>query len=196
MGNIKIILTFCFAFISCNIYSQARRIKSDVLLTNASCARVKNYDFKSRLEMFPLKSTSQIIIVAHRTKDGELGEELQKYLNSIKIGQDTLNLKEFEEVKMLNLSQIERLTDVIFNYSHKGKYYVFSDVKCYEPRNAIIFLDYNNKVLGFIEICFGCDHLRTSDKRINIGDFCTEKYNLIRDIFLESRIKYGITEVE
>jgi hypothetical protein len=146
--------------------------------------------------MYPFGNTTQIIVVSHRTKNGMIGEELQKYLDSVKIGQDSINLKEFEQHISLNLAQIEKLTDVIFNYSHKGKEYAITNTMCYQPRNAIIFLDNNNKILGFIEICFGCNHLRTSDKRIDIGDYCEQKYDLIKDIFRESGIKYGITEVE
>lgn len=194
--KIKTLILLLLVFTSCNIYSQKKSNERDILMDNANCVRSKNIGFKNCLKMFPFQITSQILVVSHRTQNGIIGVELQKYLNSIKINQDTINLKEFEEVKKLNLSQIEQLTDIILNYSHKGKVYTVSDVKCYEPRNAIIFLDSNDKVLGFIEICFGCDHLRTSDKRIDIGDYCTQKYDLIKDIFRESGIQYGITEVE
>jgi hypothetical protein len=198
MGNIKnkILTIILLVFIGSNIYGQKKNNEKDVLFENANCIRSKKIGFKSRLKIFPFENTSQILIVSHRTKGGMIGDELRKYLNSIKINQDTINHKEFEQVVKLNLSQIEKLTDIILNYSHKGKFYAISDAKCYEPRNAILFLDKNDKVLGFIEICFGCDHLRTSDKRIDIGDYCTQKYDLIKDIFRESGIKYGITEVE
>lgn len=192
----KILILILLVFIGSNIYGQKKNNESDILFDNANCVRSKKIDFKNRLKMFPFENTSQILIVSHRTKNGMIGEELRKYLNSLKINQDTINHKEFEQIEKLNLSQIERLTDIIFNYSHKGKAYATSDAMCYEPRNAFIFLDKDNKVLGFIEICFGCNHLRTSDKKINIGDYCEQKYGLLKDIFRESGIKYGITEVE
>lgn len=194
--KIKILIITLLTLISCNSYSQKKNNETDILINNANCIRTKKISFKNRLKMFPFENTSQILIVSHRTKNGMIGEELQKYLNSIKINQDTINFKEFEQVEKLNLSQIEKLTDIILNYSHKGKVYAMSNTMCYEPRNAFIFLDRNDKVLGFIEICFGCDHLRTSDKRIDIGDYCEQKYELLKDIFRESGIKYGITEVE
>ncbi|MCL9810067.1 hypothetical protein [Flavobacterium luminosum] len=194
--KIKIIAIILLFLVSCNNYSQKKNYDTDVLMNNANCVRSKKIGFKNRLKMFPFENTSQILIVSHRTKNGMIGEELRKYLNSIKINQDTINHKEFEQVEKLNLIQIEKFTDIIFNYSHKGKVYAISDVKCYEPRNAFIFLDKDNKVLGFIEICFGCNHLRTSDKRIDIGDYCEQKYDLLKGIFRESGIKYGITEVE
>jgi hypothetical protein len=195
MKRIKIILLIIIAFVNCPIYSQVKN-KYQILEDNANCIRSKNISFKNRLKMFPFDNTSHIIIVAHKTKNGMVGDDLKRYLNSIKINQDTINLHEFAEVQHLNLSQIEKLTDLIFNYSHKGKEYSILEANCYDPRNAIIFLDKNNKVLGFIEICFGCNRLRTSDKRIGIGDYCDKKYALIKEIFCDSGIKYGITEVE
>jgi hypothetical protein len=196
MEKIKIISIIILTFVSCSIYSQAKKNKQVNFEDNANCVRSKKIDFKNRLKMYPFGNTTQIIVVSHRTKNGMIGEELQKYLDSVKIGQDSINLKEFEQHISLNLAQIEKLTDVIFNYSHKGKEYAITNTMCYQPRNAIIFLDNSNKILGFIEICFGCNHLRTSDKRIDIGDYCEQKYDLIKDIFRESGIKYGITEVE
>lgn len=196
MKKIKILSIIFFAFVSCSICSQTKKSKQNIFEDNANCVRCRNIDFKNRLKMYPFSNTTQIVIVSHKTKNGMIGEELQKYLDSVKIGQDTINLKEFEQQISLNLAQIEKLTDVIFNYSHKGKEYAISDAMCYQPRNAIIFLDSNNKILGFIEICFGCNHLRTSDKRLDIGDYCEQKYDLIKDIFRECGIKYGITEVE
>jgi len=196
MKKIKIISIIFFAFVYCSFYSQTKKSKQNIYEDNANCVRCRNIDFKNRLKMYPFSNTTQIVIVSHKTKNGMIGEELQKYLDSVKIGQDTINLKEFEQQISLNLAQIEKLTDVIFNYSHKGKEYAISDAMCYQPRNAIIFLDSNNKILGFIEICFGCNHIRTSDKRLDIGDYCEQKYDLIKDIFRECGIKYGITEVE
>ena len=196
MEKIKIIAIIFLTFVSCCIYSQSKKSTKINFEDNANCVRSKRVNFKNRLKMFPLDNTTYIKVVAHRTKNGMIGAELQKYLDSIKIGEDTINLKEFDEHINLNLSQIEKLSDVIFNYSHKGKEYAMSDTMCYQPRNAIIFLDNNNKVLGFIEICFGCNHLRTSDKRIDIGDYCEQKYDLIKNIFRECGIRYGITEVE
>jgi hypothetical protein len=196
MEKLKIISIIILVLLSCNGYTQAKKIKKVNFEDNANCVRLKKIDFKSRLKLYPFGNTAQIVVVSHRTKNGMIGEELQKYLDSIKIGVDTFNIKEFEEHINLNLSQIEKLTDIIVNYSHKGKEYSISDTMCYQPRNAIIFLDINNKIIGFIEICFGCNHLRTSDKRIDIGDYCTRKYDLLKDIFRESGIKYGITEVE
>ena len=97
--KIKILTILLLVFASCNIYSQKKSSEADILMSNANCVRSKQIGFKNRLKMFPFQTTSQIILVSHRTRNGIIGEELQKYLNSIKINQDTINPKEFEEVK-------------------------------------------------------------------------------------------------
>ncbi|KAF2515282.1 hypothetical protein [Flavobacterium foetidum] len=64
---------------------------------------------------------------------------------------------------------------------------------CYMPRNAVLFLDANNKIIAYLEICFGCDNYRSSDKRLNIGEYCNTKYKMLKSIFENSSIKYGIS---
>jgi hypothetical protein len=63
------------------------------------------------------------------------------------------------------------------------------------PRNAIFFLDKNNIIIAYIEICFECEAIRTSDKELYLGEYCSDKYNLIKSIFKENNINYGVTEV-
>ena len=174
--------------------SQTKKNSIQTSEENANCTRKRNLSFKNRIKNFPFNLTSQIIFVSHKTKEGSVGEELQKYLNSLKIGQDTINEKEFLELKKINLNQIEKLTDIIINYGFKSKYHSIKDTKCYDPRNAILFLDKDKKVIAFIEICFGCDNLRTSDVKIDFGEYCEQKFDLIKKIFADSGIKFGITE--
>ena len=174
--------------------SQTKKNSIQTFNENANCNRKRNLSFKNRINNFPFNLTSQIIFVSHKTKEGPVGRELRKYLNSLKIGQDTINEKEFLELKKINLNQIEKLTDIIFNYGFKSKYHSIKDAKCYDPRNAILFLNKENEIIAFIEICFGCDHLRTSDVKIDFGEYCKQKFDLIKKIFAESGIKFGIIE--
>lgn len=188
-----------FLFFLCLNFAQSQTKKNRVqnFEENGNCIRKRNLSFKNRIKSFPFNSTSQILFVSHKNRGfGAVGDELQKYLNSLKIGQDTINEKEFYEIRKLNLNQIEELTDIIYNYGFKSKYYSVADTRCYNPRNAILFLDKDQKVIAFIEICFDCEHLRTNDEKINYGEYCEQKFKLIKKIFEESGIKYGITERE
>jgi hypothetical protein len=161
---------------------------------NAKCTKTKNFTEIERLNNFPFSETAQIKLIAFESKNIEItGEELSKHLNSIKLKMDVFNPSNYTEVATLNSNQINQLTDIIYNYSYKKMPYSFGDTKCYEPRNAIIFLDKNNLIISYIEICFGCDRYRTSSPELNLGKDCTEKFEMVKSIFKECKIEYGIT---
>jgi hypothetical protein len=42
---------------------------------------------------------------------------------------------------MLTLAQIDRLTDILYNYGFGGPVYIMSGDMCYNPRNAILLID-------------------------------------------------------
>ena len=62
------------------------------------------------------------------------------------------------------------------------------------PRNAILFYNIENKVIGFIEICFECNNYRTNDNKINLGEECMQKFKLLQEFFKDCGITYGTTE--
>ena len=164
---------------------------------NAECTKTENISESQRLSNFPFSKASQIKLISFESKNGEpIGNELIKHLDSVKLKQDSFNPFFYTEVVTLNSIQINRLTDIIYNYSYKKMPYVTSDVKCYEPRNAIIFLNSNNIIIGYIEICFSCNRFRSSTTKLDLGKDCTEKYEMIKSIFRECKIEYGITRIE
>ena len=64
------------------------------------------------------------------------------------------------------------------------------------PRNAILFYDNENKLIGFIEVCFECRNYRTTDKRITLGEECNQKFDMLKEFFVECGIKFGTIEKE
>ncbi|MBF4515628.1 hypothetical protein IRZ71_04705 [Flavobacterium sp. ANB] len=172
-------------------FSQSRYDK------NAQCVRKNNFSEKERLTRFPFSNTSQIKIISFKGKtDGPLGHDLINYMNSIVIGKDTLSLNLYEEITNLSPEQTNQLTDIIFNYTHKKERYAITPFGCYTPRNAILFLDQNNIIIAWIEICFGCNSYRTSDRKLTIGEYCDKKFDMLKAIFANAKIQYGITVTE
>lgn len=164
---------------------------------NAKCTKTGKFTESQRLSNFPFSEASQIKLISFESKNGEpTGDELMKHLDYVKLKTDSFNPLFYTEVATLNSIQINRLTDIIYNYSYKKKPYAIDDVKCYEPRNAIIFLDSNNIIISYIEICFGCNHFRSSSTELSLGKDCTEKYEMIKSIFKECKIEYGISRKE
>ncbi|MGK4568195.1 hypothetical protein [Flavobacterium sp. 3HN19-14] len=165
---------------------------------NSKCKKTKNISLTERLGKFPFSDSKEIKIISFKNKiDNNLvGHELINQIDSIKLNKDIFQPEMYDEVSTLNPKQIEKLTDIIYNYTYKKIPYAIEDIKCYMPRNAIFFINGNNKIIAYIEICFGCNHIRSSDKNLDLGEYCAEKYDLIKSIFKEAKIEYGITKLE
>jgi hypothetical protein len=72
----------------------------------------------------------------------------------------------------------------------------FKETSCYQPRNAIIFLDTNGNIFAHIDICFECRKIETTPANINWGGFCIGKLDIIKQYFASVGIKYGVTTLK
>ncbi|TPD66871.1 hypothetical protein [Flavobacterium microcysteis] len=178
-------------------YSQTKKKKHTDGSEKLDCVRKTKINLQQRLANYPYNQTSQIKLIAYQNKgEAGVGEEIQKYLNA-SVGKKAAAIEsQFDEIKSLNFDQIEKLTDIIYNYGYKANPDFLSAVKCYMPRNAILFYDNTNHLIAFIELCFECRNYRTNDSKITLGDDCTQKLSMIKDLFNQNGIKYGVTETE
>lgn len=65
---------------------------------------------------------------------------------------------------------------------------------CYTPQHAIVF--YQSKVAAaFLEICFSC-HRERHTSEVDFGTLGQEKYCLLEQFFIASKINYGIEKEE
>ena len=164
---------------------------------NAKCVRTKNLSEQQRLNHFPFSKSSQIKLISFKDNLEEVsGQALIKHISSIKLGKDVFNSELYNETATLTSEQINNLSDIIFNFTYKKMPYASEDIKCYIPRNAVLFLDVDNKIIAYLELCFSCKHFRSSDKRFSIGEYCDTKYDMLKSIFESNGIKYGISEIE
>ena len=85
-------------------------------------------------------------------------------------------------------------TDIFYNYGFRGTTYTISEASCYNPRNAILFLDSRGKAIEFIEICFECSRILESSEKVNVGDLCDQKMDMLKELFKNVGIEYGITK--
>jgi hypothetical protein len=149
---------------------------------NHTCTHKTYTSFSKRLKNYPFNKVAQIKLVSFE------GFQIPK------IG-DSICLEKMSEIKTLSLRQIDTLTDVLYNIGFGGLILTIEEIKCYQPRNAILFYDSRDKIFAYIEICFECQHTLMSDERIDIGDICDQKFDMIRKLFSNAGIKYG-TEKE
>lgn len=163
------------------------------------CARLKTISLSKRLKLYPFNKATQIQLVSFKSSyDNNIGEF---YKDSLPRMNDTICYSKIFEIKTLIPSQVDTLSDLIYNYGFKFKYipkknvyFLGTSLQCYNPKNAILFLDKDNKVFEFIEICFQCKKTRTSSDNVSLGTDCNQKLGLIKGFFKKNKIEYGITK--
>ncbi len=151
--------------------------KTNILLVEE---RNKQYPFNKakRIELISFSDTTSDFAIALPVKNGRL--EYSKILDQ----------------KKLDTGQVNVLTDIWFNVGrtpiHNIKYTYSTGASCYEPRNGIIFIDAQDRVFEYVEICFGCQRNRYSSKRIKPWDDCEQKYEILRNYFAQQGVKFGV----
>ncbi|MBS1506762.1 MAG: hypothetical protein JSS79_08955 [Bacteroidetes bacterium] len=159
-------------------------------IKNAICVHSNRYSVQQRLDFFPFKNASSIKVVSFEQPKGAI--------INLPMLNDKVDFSSLKEVRELTKDEINKLTDILFNNSFgKGNFVVDPpEGACYIPRNAILFADSNSEVFAFIELCFQCQRYRLSSDKIEIGNVCEGKYEMIKKFFADCGIKTGISGVD
>lgn len=167
--------------------------KKEMKADGGSCIRKNAFSFTDRLKKYPFNLTAQIQFVSFG--DGVYltdNEILRK--DSMPRILDTVLYSRLKEVKTLTLTQVDKLTDILYNHGFRGGTYTINEAACYNPRNAILFLDSKGKVIELIEVCFECRKTSESSDRITLGEMCEQKLDMLFGLFKNVGIEYGITK--
>lgn len=178
-------------FYSLNIYGQKLRDKKNPAppapIEN-DCIKRYDYPLSQRLKNYPFNTFSKIVIVSFNTQFDSLSQQKQWKLPH---ENENLILNEITEIITLNNNQIDSLTNILYNYDYKNNVGTIV-YNCFNPRHAIVFLDEQDKILNYLEICFECKGYYKSDEKIKVGNFCEGKYNLLKLFFEQVGIKKGL----
>lgn len=151
------------------------------------CKKINSLTIEQRNEKFQFKNSAKIAYVSFpETKD----TSIEKYFENLKPNPDTFNIIDFYEVKFLNSDQINQLSDLVYNIGFRKNINGGRSANCYFPHNAILFLNDENELLGYMEICFDCHKYRSSSDHYTLGEECSSKINLLRSLFEEAGITY------
>lgn len=131
-----------------------------VLFLTNSCNITLKREVNSAFE-----KTKRIEILAYIDRNQWDEEDNPNYLklNYIQKGKLEINKKYLKNRISLNEEQIKTLEDKLSNCETESW-----AAACYDPRHAILFYDQNDKIFGYIEICFGCNSSKSSE---NFKDF-------------------------
>lgn len=194
----KYLIISCLLITSINSFGQNKKETRPPVETKSShkFGRVSNINFSERIKKFPfnIAVSIQLISFEDQTGGGQLDTATIIYNENMPKSKMATCINPFKESKKLNLIQIDKLTDIWFNYKPIGYSHVTNFGACYSPRNAILFLDEKGKVFDFIEICFSCLHMRSFSNKIAVEEECDHKINMVKEFFKSVGIEYGIIE--
>lgn len=222
MQRIKLTLVFCLFCFACFAQKKKQfkvpppimppsRADYAVLEKRMACMYRRKYSSTDRLKFFPFNQNKTVMLISFEppeidaeiiytdTTKNRINPPVEEEVHQVLLKKkQKLDLTRLKEKKLLSASEVEKLTDILYNFgytstkSYNGLLIAESDgYSCYEPRNAIIFLDENGLIAEYIEICFECHKRKESSDKMKTGEFCDDKYDLIRKYFRDKGIKYG-----
>lgn len=154
--------------------------------SDSECGPNKKLSIKQRLSFYPFNVARKVMLISF--------DLFGEYGNQVPIENKTIIEKLIKNKTILSFENVDKLTNLLYNIGYKkpkAKFHSISKGTCYEPRNAIVFLDQNSKVIDYIGICFSCEtHICSSDK-IKEFNYCTNKYALLANFFSLNGVKYG-----
>jgi hypothetical protein len=192
MKPLVLVFLFCCVIISVSVMITWKPDQDLERLAKAQefeCVYEARFSPAQRKQFYPFNSSARIYLVSFSNeKDTDPARTLiPEFTNP-----DSSVIKEMHE---LSGSQIDSLTDILFNIAYKGQTSSLPIAMCFIPRNAIIFQDMEGKVFDYIQICFECQEIRASSAKIGIGDFCEKKMEALRLLFSQVGMKYGMEEI-
>ena len=164
------------------------------------CLRTHNYELTERLTNYPFNKAKAILFVSFiYSKPGnyliEKNDTIEIYTEgTLPIKNKNLSYQDLLENIKLSLENIDSLTKILFNYDYSASIQSEQISNCYDPHNAIVFLDESGKMFEYIELCFLCDNHKLSSPNVKTGNFCQGKYEMLRNYFRELGLTKGITD--
>ncbi len=186
----KTFLLFLFIFLTAHpSIGQRKNIKKSIKPKEiTACINRFSLTPEQRLKEYPFNKARQIQLVSFSQK-----EDTSEYiLASVPIKNDTLCMDKVKGIVKLTKSQIDRLTDILFNVGLKENSYTFSVSTAVGLDGGIVFIDSKNKIFEYINICFECQEIevKTSKVKKTLGLPCIEKMKMLKSFFIESGLTF------
>lgn len=170
------------------------------------CVYVVKHDAAKRRSFYPFSKSVKIELIGfldevkwnHIIKTSDSARYLNKEMY-IKLDDNSymLNNRRLMSKTILTPAAIDQLIDILYNYKYppnkstNGTILIDEPVGCYNPRNAIVFIDARNRIIEYIEICFECSKETFSSPAIRRLSYCGQTFNMLKDFFVDNGIKYG-----
>lgn len=136
------------------------------------------YSAAQRRRFYPFKRASMVYLAYFNHKDVSGNRSLP-----IKNGK--VDLEEIDVMARLKESDLDSLTDILYNSGYREFTGSSSKMGCYYPRNAMLFADDQNNIFEYIEICFDCHQFRKSRNNVHFDpdNFTNHSLGLLEQFF-------------
>ena len=156
------------------------------------CFHSSKFSKEKRRSFSPFSTADTIKLISF--KSPEPGDTSDIY-TPIAPNHFILNKNKVIEIKTLSQNGIDSLTNILYNIGRtpvKNVRFTIEDHgSCYDPRNAILFINDKGVVTQYIEVCFECERYYLSSKSTKSFPTCAQKYQLLKNYFLAQGLKYG-----
>ncbi len=180
--------------------------------SNVKCGFFGDKSIEQRNAIFPFNESKKILLISYpneeKIEDTNLQTRKTTILNDsitfsnagypilkefVFTGNESLQKKVYDATQIVELNQIDInefsnwLINFDFKVIKKNKPVASSLANCYTPRNAVVFLNDENKVISILEICFECGHyyLLPDPNKFGrtLGIECDEKLDYFKTLF-------------
>ncbi|MBW4888139.1 hypothetical protein KXQ82_00365 [Mucilaginibacter sp. HMF5004] len=216
MRKAALILLLCFEF--CLVFGQSHyplnrrptNAEDKLAEQNNNCLHRNKYTASQRLRFYPFNKAVYVKLVSFEDYsagppskihiDGNTSKRVNTdsiYESKIPFRNKYINYSVFKEIKVIDKFSLNKLTDILYNIGDKAPNWIGdSGYSCYSPRNAILFIDDKGNTFAHIDICFECHQYRVSSEKIKMGEFCEQKFDIIKGFFKSTGIEYGVTRIK
>lgn len=141
---------------------------------------------------FAKRTMFEPIPIPRTKEDSPMVSEIENRPKSIDFRDvlETQSDNRVEQSKTLNLTEISKLTHILFNTCNKYFITERSQSGCFFPRNAVVFYDDNDKIFEIMEICFECGGIETyPNKFFNWRESCEYIYPELEKFFNDNGLE-------
>jgi hypothetical protein len=146
-----------------------------------NCVYRNKYTESERLKFYPFNVADTIKLISFRYHD-----------NNYPVNKEYIATDSLVEEKTLSKEEVALLTDILYNNVPKRPDNSHSFLDCFEPRNAVLFIDKSGKLKEYMLICFHCRRFESSSsEKFGEWDTCNQKSEMIRKLFVSAGVKFG-----
>jgi hypothetical protein len=152
------------------------------------------YSAAQRRAFFPFNKAAAVKIISfihEEPKDTAITYPYER------LATNRFKLNKHKVLEMIQLAPagVDSLTDLLYNVGYTPvkklpAVLTIEEMKCYSPRNAILFFDADGNLTQYMEFCFTCRHYYLSSSKIKNTVYCEQKYDMLKNFFLSRGIKY------